>query len=76
MIEKIKELLNNSIHKELPECNIIGQLQTQSIYDTTRQDLDENIQSGVLKFRYVKGEKYISLAEEETKQAKQTKQEE
>jgi hypothetical protein len=68
MLEKIKELISNSIYQELPESNIISMLQTRSIYDTTRQDLDEAIQSGVLKFRYVKGEKYISLGKEEIKE--------
>lgn len=71
MIEKIKELLNNSIYKELPESDIIGQLQTRSPYCTLRQDLDEAIQSGILKFRYIKGEKYISLGKEITEEAKQ-----
>jgi len=71
MFEKFTKLISNSINQELPEVNIISMLQTRSIYDTTRQDLDEAIQSGVLKFRYVKGEKYISLGEEAKEEAKE-----
>lgn len=62
-LEQIKNLINQSIHKELPWVNIVSMLQTRSLDCTIRQDLDEGIRDGFLKFRYVKGEKYISVVE-------------
>lgn len=63
MLEKIKQLINRSVHKEMAWVNIVSQLGTRSVDCTIRQDIDEAIRDGFLKFRYVKGEKYISVVE-------------
>lgn len=61
MINKIKQLIDNSPHKELPEYQIVRELQTRSIDCNISREIDQAIDRGELKKRYIDGTKYISI---------------
>jgi hypothetical protein len=61
MINKIKQMIQDSPHKELPEYKIIRDLQTRSLNESIAREIDQAIDRGELKKRYINGQKYISI---------------